>query len=74
MKHLEKKSRPRDINQRAKLIVDIAIGDIEDKPDKEKNKSAMELGTLGGKARAKALTPEQRKEIAVKAAKKRWRK
>lgn len=37
-----------------------------------KSKAAMELGQRGGKARAKALTPAQRKEIAKKAAVKRW--
>jgi len=31
-------------------------------------------GLKGGKARAKALTPERRKEIAQKAAKARWEK
>lgn len=44
----------------------------------EKNKAAQELGRLGGlkggKARAEKLTPEQRKEIARKAAKVRWDK
>ncbi len=44
----------------------------------EKNPAAVELGRLGGlkggKARAEKLTPEQRKEIARKAAKARWDK
>lgn len=44
----------------------------------EKNPAAVALGRLGGlrggKARAAKLTPEQRKEIARKAAKKRWKK
>jgi len=43
---------------------------------KKKNKAAQMLGKLGGlkggKARAAALTPERRKEIAQKAAKARW--
>ncbi|MGD1892789.1 MAG: hypothetical protein ACFB15_19660 [Cyclobacteriaceae bacterium] len=76
----EKKKRPRDTNQRAKLIVDIATGEAEDTPDidESKNPSAVELGRLGGKkggkARAKKLSPERRKEIAKKAAAKRWEK
>ena len=41
-----------------------------------KNPHAVALGKLGGskggKARAANLTPERRKEIAKKAAKKRW--
>jgi hypothetical protein len=43
-----------------------------------KNRAAVALGRLGGKkggkARAKKLTPEQRSEIAKKAAKARWAK
>jgi general stress protein YciG len=35
---------------------------------------ATEFARSGGKARAKALTPEQRKQIASKAAKARWAK
>lgn len=42
----------------------------------EKNQAAVALGRLGGlkggKARAAKLTPEQRSEIARKAAKARW--
>ena len=33
---------------------------------KQKNPAAVALGSLGGKARAKKLSPEQRKEIAEK--------
>jgi hypothetical protein len=47
-----------------------------DDPDEYKNPAAVELGRLGGqkggKARAKALTPEQRSEIAKRAAAARW--
>ncbi len=43
-------------------------------PKPEKNKSAQELGSLGGKARAAKLTAAQRKEGASKAAKARWAK
>ena len=75
------KKRPKDPNQLAKLIVEIATGEKEDKPEtpaKPKNPHAVELGRLGGKkggkARAEKLTPEQRKEIAKKAANKRWNK
>jgi general stress protein YciG len=35
---------------------------------------AQEFARKGGNARAKALTPEQRKEIARKAAQARWAK
>ena len=75
---MSKPKRPRDANQLAKLIADVATGKDrlpEDKPTK-KNKAAMELGRLGGlkggKARADKLTPERRSEIARKAANRRW--
>ena len=54
----------------------IAIGDIVEEmgqPDAEgKNQAAVELGRKGGAARAAKLTPEQKAEIARKAAAKRW--
>jgi len=69
--------RPKDPNQRAKMIVDLATGEITE-PVSTKNPAAVELGRLGGlkggKARAESLTPERRKEIAKKAAEKRWGK
>lgn len=37
-----------------------------------KNQAAVELGSRGGKARAKSLKARRRKEIASKAAKARW--
>lgn len=76
-----KRPRPRDPNQLAKLIVDIATGEVEDKPDpcpgdSEKDPAAVSLGRRGGlkggKARAAAMTPERRAEIARAAAAKRW--
>ncbi len=63
-------------------MVEQAIGERLDGsplPDKDagKNPHAVALGKLGGakggKARAKALSPAKRKEIAKVAAKARWR-
>ena len=39
-----------------------------------KNPDAVYLGKKGGKARAKKLSPERKREIAKKAAKARWDK
>jgi hypothetical protein len=39
---------------------------------KDKDANAVALGRKGGKARRNKLTPEQRREIARKAAKARW--
>ena len=66
--------RPRDPNQLAKLIVDLATGEREELSPKEN--PAAELGRVGGlkggKSRAEALTPERRSEIARRAADTRW--
>ena len=72
---------PRDPNQLAKLIVDMATGEAEPEPapkGREKNPAAVALGKLGGakggKARAAKLSPEERSEIAKRASAARWGK
>lgn len=69
--------RPRDPIALAKLIGDIATGQVADAIDDGKNPAAVEFarsgGLKGGHARAKKLTPARRKEIAQKAAKARWK-
>jgi hypothetical protein len=69
--------RPRDANQLAKRIVDIATGNAPPDPPSTKLPAAVELGRLGGlkggKARAAALSPKRRKAIAKKAAASRWK-
>lgn len=66
--------RPRDINQLAKLIVDIAVGDAPpDAVPTKKQVAGSKGGIKGGAARKAALTPEQRSEIAKKAASARWK-
>ena len=66
--------RPRDPNQLAKLMVDIATGDVSEAEETALTKRASKAGTKGGPARAKALTPAQRSEIASLAANARWKK
>jgi hypothetical protein len=74
---MSKSKRPKDTNQLAKLIADISTGETSE-PKSEKNPAAVALGRLGGlkggKARADKLTAEKRKDIAQKAAAKRWEK
>lgn len=70
--------RPRDINQLARMVVDIATGK-EEQLESVGNPSNLavlgrEGGLKGGKARADKLNPEERHEIAKKAAKARWSK
>jgi hypothetical protein len=78
-KRSSKKSR--DINVLASQIVEEATQEaIPKNLEKEstKNPAAVALGRLGGlkggKARARKLTPEQRKEIAKRAAQARWKR
>lgn len=67
--------RPADANQRAVMVARIATGEIEDKvTDDGKNAAAVALGRMGGKARAAGMSAKKRKEIAKKAAAKRWKK
>lgn len=77
---MKKSTTPKDLNQMAAFIVDQATNESKPEEPKQpvKNQAAVELGRLGGKkggpARAQKLTPEERKEIARKAAKARWGK
>ena len=66
--------RPRDPNQLAKLIVDIATGDRADTvpPDSPAVEFARKGGIKGGVARATKLTADQRRNIARRAAEARW--
>lgn len=66
--------RPRDTNQLAKFIVDVATGETETLPGTPREARARKAGAKGGPARARALTPEQRSEIAHLAAQARWKK
>lgn len=66
--------RPRDPNQLAKMIVDIATGEAVEPEQSANEKRASKAGSVGGPARAKALTPAQRSEIASVAASARWKK
>jgi hypothetical protein len=71
--------RPRDPVSLAKLIGDIATGQVMDAaPDDGKNPAAVALGKLGGakggKARRAALSPSERAKIASQAAQARWKR
>jgi hypothetical protein len=68
---------PRDLNQLAAAVVAEATGEKPKvDPDEGKDPAAVSLGRRGGlkggKARAEKLTPEQRSEIAKRAAQARW--
>jgi hypothetical protein len=73
--------RPRDPNQLAKMIVDLATGEAEETAPAPagapKDPAAVDLGRRGGlkggEARAAALWPKERSAIARRAAEARWK-
>jgi hypothetical protein len=76
---MQKRSRmPKDTNQLAHKILKIATGqDVEPpKKDQPKDPAAVALGRkgglLGGKARWKGISKDERKKQAQKAAQARW--
>ena len=66
--------RPRDPIALAKLIGDIATGQVVDAVDDGKRDASIAKGKKGAASRAAALTPQQRSEIAQLAAQARWKK
>jgi hypothetical protein len=66
--------RPVDVIGNAVHVMRIATGEIDETAatDDGKNAAAVALGRMGGKARAAGMTAKRRKEIAKKAAAKRW--
>ena len=67
--------RPADVIGAAIMVAKIATGEMqENTPAKEGKEYARKGGLKGGNARAKALKPEQRVEIARLAAEARWKK
>jgi hypothetical protein len=78
MPERSRKHRPTDLNRlAASIVADATDEDDTDEPtDDGKDPAAVALGRKGGlkggKARAAKLTPEQRSEIARKAARALW--
>jgi len=64
--------RPADVIGAAIMVARIATGEVDETPDGKDY--ARKGGLKGGAARAKSLTPEQRKEISRLAAQARWKK
>ena len=73
-----RRKRPRDPAQLAKLMIDIASGEVEDRPptpeEQGKDPAAAAMGRKGGAARAAKLSSEERAQIAKRAAEKRWKR
>lgn len=66
--------RPRDPNQLAKLIIDIATGQVDraDEQPLSASERGKKGGEKGGRARANKLSAEERSASARKAATARW--
>lgn len=74
-----KPKRPRDPNQLAKLIADIATGShTETLADDGKDPAAVARGRkggqIGGKSRMAALNASERSKLGKRAADSRWKK
>ncbi len=78
-KRLSKDARPKDINQLAHHLVRLST----ERPSEAISASDISRvmaemgrkgGKIGGKRRLVTLTPERRREIALKAARARWKK
>lgn len=68
--------RPADVIGAAVMVAKIATGEIEEATpeDDGKDPAAKALGVKGGRARAVAMSPERRAEIARLAAQARYSK
>jgi hypothetical protein len=64
--------RPGDVIGAAVMVAKIATGEITEEIEPKNESAAAELGRKGGKARAASLSKKRRREIARKAAAKRW--
>jgi len=71
---VKRPKRPRDPNQLAKLILDIATGEAENVKPVAPREGQRKGGLKGGKARARTLSPKKRNRIAKNAARARWAK
>jgi hypothetical protein len=76
-KHMPKgpkgQKRPADVISNAVMVMKIATGETEELSGAQlKNAAAVELGRIGGQARAKALSARKKRAIASHAAKARW--
>ena len=67
-------SKRKDFTQTALDVVRQATGEVTAPAPSKKQESGRKGGLRGGTARATALTPEQRADIARVAAQARWKK
>lgn len=80
-KRIKQKRWPADVNEIANELVRHSTGEStpEEQPTPSEVSRVMAAlgrkgGRIGGKRRLETMTPEQRQQIALKAARTRWRK
>ena len=78
MAERKRKKKEHDFSVTAFRVVQEATGQVKPEPKKARKEYDYKAlghagGLKGGKARASKLTPEQRREIAKKAAYTRWK-
>ena len=73
-KGLQGQKRPAVVIGATVLVGRIATGEVEETKRNAGTEANRKGGLKGGKARAKALSPEKRAEIAKKAAASRWKR
>jgi hypothetical protein len=79
-KRIRKPKRPADVNQWAHALGEESTrSEAPPVPTKEQISAIMSVmgkkgGKIGGKRRMETMTPERRRQIALKAAQTRWKK
>lgn len=66
--------KPADLNRLAAAIVGEATDDTPQEPESQQAQAGRAGGIKGGKARAKSLSAQRRREIAKAAASSRWKR
>ena len=62
-----------DINELAHRVVQRSTTGDDNKDTESKRDASRRAGRVGGRARAAALSPEERRAIAIKANRARWK-
>jgi hypothetical protein len=82
LKRDKQKKHPKDVTQLARFLGDLSTQQLSAEPGPILSSSLSEYmsaigrkgGQIGGKRRMKTMTSEERRKVAVKAAKARWKK
>jgi hypothetical protein len=70
----KRSKKPADLNRLAAAIVGEATDEAPPKPESAHARAGRVGGAKGGKARAKSLSANRRREIAKAAAEARWKR